>query len=138
MSDKVFFDTNVIVYAHDLGSPEKRAKSQTLIFDSLRGGYGVISAQVLSEFFVTITKKIKEPMTAVQARKELVLLSTMETVDIDSTLVIRAIDMQERWKLNYWDALILSSAERAGCSTVYSEDLSQDQSYGSITVHNPY
>ena len=138
MPDKVFFDTNVLVYAHDLESAEKKAKSQGLIFESLRAGRGVISAQVLSEFFVTITRKVKKPMTVEQARREIVLLSAMETVDIDATLVVRAVDMKERWKLNYWDALILGSAERAGCQTVYSEDLSDGQTYGDVTVRNPY
>lgn len=138
MADRVFLDTNVLVYAHDWDAPDKKTRSQELIFGCLRDGSGVVSAQVLSEFFVTITRRVATPMPATQAKKEIVLLSTMATVDIDATLVIRAVDMQEHWQLSYWDALILAAAERAGCQTVYSEDLSDGQSYGVLTVRNPY
>ncbi len=138
MPDKVFFDTNVLVYAHDSSSSIKKNASQELIFRSMRDGSGVISSQVLSEFFVTVTKKTAKPLSAAQARKEILLLSNMETVDIDPTLVVRAIEIHEKWQLSYWDSLILSSAERAGCSTLYSEDLSDGQSYGAVTVRNPY
>ena len=138
MTDKVFLDTNVLVYAHDEGAPEKRDRSRQLIFESMRNGSGVISAQVLSEFFVTVTRKAQVPMTADRAKKEIVLLSTMETIDVDSTLVVRAVDMAERWRVSYWDALVLAAAERAGCRTLYSEDLADGQSYGSVTVRNPY
>ncbi len=138
MPDKVFFDTNVLVYAHDSTSPNKKAKSQDLLFQSLRDNTGAVSPQVLSEFFVTITQKIKTPLTVSQARIEVELLSVMATVDLDATLVIRAIDHQVRWQLSYWDSLIIAAAERAGCRTIYSEDLSDGQSYGPVTVCNPY
>ncbi len=138
MTDRAFLDTNILVYAHDAASPEKKAKSQQLIFQCLRDGLGVISPQVLSEFFVTVTRKVARPLTAAHAKKEILLLSSMATVDIDATLVIRAVDMREQWQLNYWDALILVSAERADCGTVYSEDLSDGQRYGNVTVRNPY
>lgn len=138
MIDKVFFDTNILVYAHDTGSVEKRTKSRELIFKSLRDGSGVISPQVLSEFYVTVTKKVEQPISAEQAKKEILLLSTMATIDLDATLIIRAIEMQERWQISYWDSLILASAERAKCKTLYSEDLSDNQIYDSVQVCNPY
>jgi predicted nucleic acid-binding protein len=104
----------------------------------LRAGSGVVSAQVLSEFFVTITQKVSKTLSCRRARREVMLLSTMATVDIDASLVARAIDMKEEWGISYWDALILSAAERAECDIVYSEDLSDGQSYGSVQVINPY
>ncbi len=137
MRDKVFLDTNILVYAHDSESPEKRAVCQALLFGCLRDGTGVISAQVLSELFVTITQKVKRPMTAEDAKKELLLLSAMPTVDIDATLAVEAVTLKQRWQLSYWDALILAAAGRAQCRVVYSEDLSEGQSYGSLTVRNP-
>jgi predicted nucleic acid-binding protein len=138
MPGKVFFDTNVLVHAHDSSSPEKKARSQELLFQSLRDNTGTVSPQVLSEFFVTVTRKIKKPMLVSQARVEVELLSVMATVDLDATLVMRAIDHQVRWQLSYWDALIIAAAERAGCGTLYSEDLSDGQSYCPVTVRNPY
>jgi len=138
MPDSIFLDTNVLVYAHDAASPEKRQRCQELIFECLRDGSGVISAQVLSEFFVTMTQKVKPPMTPADAKKELILLSTMRTVDIDATLVVRAVGIKERWQLSYWDSLIIAAAERAQCRQVYSEDMSHGQLYGSVTVRNPF
>ncbi len=138
MSDRFFLDTNVLVYAHDSVSPEKKARSQQLVFECLRRNSGVISAQVLSEFFVTVTQKVERPMTAEQAKREIVLLSVMETVEIDATLVLDAVNLKLRWQLSYWDSLILAAAVRAGCNTVYSEDMSDGQVYGSLTVRNPY
>lgn len=138
MSDRVFLDTNIVVYAHDKTDPDKKAKSQAILFECLRTGTGVISAQVLSEFFVTITQKIEQPISPDRARKEIVLLSTMATIDIDATLVVEAVNIKERWQLSYWDSLILAAAERAGCEKVYSEDMSDGQCYGSLTVCNPY
>jgi predicted nucleic acid-binding protein len=138
MPDSIFLDTNILVYAHDTGDPGKRQRCQELIFECLRNGAGVISAQVLSEFFVTITQKVKKPMPPAAAKKELLLLSTMRIVDIDATLVVRAIGIKERWQLSYWDALILAAAERAECKEVCSEDLSHGQVYGSVAVRNPF
>ncbi|MBT3296287.1 MAG: PIN domain-containing protein [Verrucomicrobia bacterium] len=138
MPAKVFLDANIIVYAHDRARPDRRAQSQAILFESLRNGTGVISSQVLSEFFVTITQKVKQPMSSAAAKKEIVLLSTLETVDIDATLVVEAVNIKERWQLSYWDALILAAAERAGCGTVYSEDMSDGQHYGSLVVCNPF
>jgi len=138
MPDKVFLDTNILVYAHDKENPDKKAKSQAILFECLRNGTGVISAQVLSEFFVTITRKVKQPMPSDRAKKEIVLLSTIATVDIDATLVVEAVNIKERWQLSYWDSLILAAAERAGCGTVCSEDMSDGQRYGSLVVCNPF
>lgn len=138
MSDRFFLDTNILVYAHDGGLPAKKARSQELIFECLRSGSGVLSAQVLSEFFVTVTQKVKCPMTPARAKQEIILLSALETVEIDATLIVEAVNLKLRWQLSYWDALILAAAERAGCDTVYSEDLSNGQVYGALTVRNPY
>ena len=138
MPAKVFLDTNILVYAHDMADQDKREKSQSLIFECLRNHSGVISAQVLSEFLVTITQKIKQTISLEQAKKEIILLSTMETIDIDATLVIRAINIKERWQLSYWDSLIMAAAERAKCKIVYSEDMSDGQIYDTIEVRNPF
>ena len=78
MSDKVFFDTNVLVYAHDAASPEKRERSRSLLFQNMGDNTGVISPQVLSEFFVTVTQKLKRPISPEQARLEIDLLSVMD------------------------------------------------------------
>ena len=138
MSAKAFLDTNVLVYAHDKAFPDKMEKAQGLLFQGMRSGLVVISAQVLSEFFVTVTKKAKKPMSVERARRELELLSSLETAEIDAPMVLRAVGIGQRWQLNYWDSLIIAAAERTGCTTVYSEDLCDGQSYGLVTVRNPF
>jgi predicted nucleic acid-binding protein len=138
MSARFFLDTNILVYAHDASEPLKQAKSRELVCEAVRSGDGVISPQVLSEFFVTVTRKIEVPVAEDKARREIVLLGSLCTVDLDATLVIRALDLRSRWNVNYWDAMILAAAERAVCPTLYSEDLSDGQSYGDVRVVNPF
>jgi predicted nucleic acid-binding protein len=138
MSDKVFVDTNVLVYAHDDASPAKKALAETIILEGLRSENAAISTQVLCEFHVTVTRKAKRPMPLARAKREIALLSNLETADVDAPMVERAIDIQERWKINFWDGLIIAAAERTRCATVLSEDLSDGQVYGSVTVRNPF
>jgi predicted nucleic acid-binding protein len=138
MSGKYFIDTNIIVYGHDDAYPEKKEKAQELIFTGLREAIAVISAQVLSEFFVTITKKVEMPYSVPAARHELMLLSHLEIVELDHDLVIRATRLHETLQVNYWDGLVLAAAERGDCDVLYSEDLSHDQIYTGIRCVNPF
>lgn len=138
MRDKFFLDTNILVYAHDVEDTGKQTRSRELIYRAVREGNGVISPQVLSEFFVTVTRKIAEPISEPTARREMILLSCLCSVDQDATMVIRALDMKSRWTVSYWDALILAAAERAECKVLYSEDLSHQQFYGDIQVFDPF
>lgn len=138
MSGKFFLDTNILVYAHDVSDPSKRDRSRELVYEAIRTGNGVMSPQVLSEFFVTVTRKIEVPIPEEHARKEILLLSTICSVDLDATLVVKALDMRQRWGVSYWDAMILAAAERGKCAIVYSEDLSHEQRYGGVQVINPF
>jgi predicted nucleic acid-binding protein len=138
MSAKAFLDTNILVYAHDKAYPDKMAKARELIFQGMRTGQAAISAQVLSELFVTITQKAKKPMTVEQARREIELLSNLETAEIDASIVLRAVSIKQLWHLNYWDSLIIAAAERSRCAIIYSEDFSDGQHLGPITVQNPF
>ncbi len=138
MSDRYFIDTNIIVYAHDKKYPRKQIKAQKLIFNGMRESLAVISAQVLSEFFVTVTKKSKQNYSFAAAKHEIMLLSHLQVVDIDFNLVIRAVSIKELYQLSYWDSLILSAAERSECGILYSEDLSSGQKYGKVLCQNPF
>lgn len=138
MKDKFFVDTNIIVYAHDAESATKQSRAQEIIIEGIRLENAVISTQVLCEFFVTITEKIKKPLSVAKARREIILLSHLEIIEVDVSMIIRAIEIRQRWKISYWDGLIISAAERSGCSTLWSEDLSDRQSYGDVKVRNPF
>jgi predicted nucleic acid-binding protein len=138
MSDKYFIDTNIIVYAHDGDHPEKQSRAQELIFSGMRNSDTSISAQVLSEFFVTITRKITRKFSIPAARHVVALLSHLEVVEIDADLIQKATFMQEQFLTSYWDGLILAAADRAECTVLYSEDFSHGQRYGGITSVNPF
>ena len=133
---RVFFDTNVLVYSHDISVPEKCQKAKDLLNDAFIGNTGVVSGQVLSETFVTLTRKMGVPTA--DARDEIRKLSGFHVVDISSSLALRATEIQEDHQLSYWDSLIIAAAEFASCDTVWSEDLNDGQSYGSVTVRNPF
>ena len=133
---RVFFDTNIVVYTYDEDAPSKRDVARMMMKDSLVAQTGVVSGQVLGETYVTLTKKLKVPVE--DARDEIRRLSGFHVVDISPSLVLRAAEIQEDHQLSYWDSLIIAAAEFASCDTVWSEDLSDGQSYGSVTVRNQF
>ncbi len=133
---RVFFDTNVVVYTYDEDAPSKRDVARMMMKDSLVTQTGVVSGQVLGETYVTLTKKLK--ISVEDAREEIQRLASFHVVEISSSIVLRAIEMQEEYQLSYWDSLIIAAAEFASCDTVWSEDLNDGQSYGSVTVRNPF
>ena len=138
MTDKFFLDTNIIVYAYDKTEPEKESLAQNLLEEGLRDENMVISAQVLGEFFNVVTRHIPEPYTATEAGEIVQTLSVIQIVEVALADVFRAIDIYKKYQISYWDSLILSTAEQAGCQIVYSEDFSHQQVYNNVTVHNPF
>ena len=97
-----------------------------------------MSVQVLGEFFNVVTRQIPQPMTSDEAQEIIAIVSYLPVQEIDLIMVNRAIDTHKRYQISYWDALIVSAAERAGCTLILSEDLSGDQTYHNIAVHNPF
>ena len=138
MTDRYFLDTNILVYAHDSTAQQKSQRARQLILEGLREECLVLSAQVLSEFFVTITQKIKAPLSAARAREEIELLSAADIVDIDADLVLDAVDLRIKQRLSFWDGLIIASAQRAQCHRVYSEDMQSGQRIGRLEILNPF
>ena len=139
MSDRpVFFDTNTLVYANDTASPEKRARARELIRQAVVSGTGSISTQVLAEFWVTVTRKLKTPLALDSAREQIVLFSAFRVQAVDQATVLEAIRLQERYQLSYWDAQIIASARFAKAALVYSEDLSDGAEYEGVKVQNPF
>ena len=92
----------------------------------------------MSEFYVTVTKKIKRTISQTEARKEIELLRLIELVEIRMDHILHAIDISGRYKISYWDALIVACAIEANCPIIYSEDLSLGQQYEATIVLNPY
>ena len=138
MSDKVFVDSNIIVYAYDRHEPEKMAKAQSILRSEIAQESAVLSAQVLGEFFVVVTRRIKEPMSVDEAMEIIEILSVLPVAEIDLSLVKRAIETHKIYGISYWDSLIVAAAERTGCHKLISEDLNDGQMYNKIMVENPF
>jgi len=137
MRDKFFVDTNILVYAHDRSAGIKRIRAMELLERLWISGNGVLSTQVLQEFRVNLRRKTANPPGIDELRALLREYSTWEVVIHSPDSIMRALDIEDRYKISFWDALILQAAHDAGTSIVYSEDLARGQIYGAVRVVNP-
>jgi len=135
---KVFFDSNILVYAMSPTDIVKQKAARSVLESAIENRRGVISAQVLGETFVTLTRKVTTTISRESVLANLRALAILRVVPLTGELVFRAIELQGEHQLSYWDALIVAAAESAGCETLWSEDLSDGRSYGSVTVRNPF
>ena len=132
----VFIDTNVLVYACDSTSGTKQAKALALIEHLKHSAKPCISTQVLQELYSILTSKFR--IAAEDAKEVLLLYEKLHVVTVEVKDINDAVDFSKRWQISIWDALILTAAMKAGCSIVYTEDLNDGQTYGSIKVVNPF
>ena len=137
MNDKAFVDTNILVYAHDLVSGIKNERARALIEKLWSTGGGVLSTQVLQELCVNLRRKAVKPLTVEETRSLIDDYSDWEIVVNTQNSVIEALTIESRYQVSFWDALIVHAAERSGAAILYSEDLSDGQTYGSVRVVNP-
>jgi predicted nucleic acid-binding protein len=131
-----FVDTNVIVYAHEGGAGEKHHKAVDLITRLFDEQAGAVSIQVLSEFYVTATKKLG--MKSEEAEEVIADLGSWTIHRPAHADVLRACGIHRKHKVSWWDALIINSAVELGCDVLWSEDLARGQRYGTMTVRNPF
>ena len=136
MADRVFIDTNVLVYADDLDAGDKRTRAQAVLAELIGESRAVISTQVIQEFFVTSTRKLGVP--AEIARKKVELLMRLDVVLVRPELIIAAIDLHRLHGLSFWDALILRAAAAPGCARLLSEDLNHGQVVDGVRIENPF
>jgi predicted nucleic acid-binding protein len=137
MKDKYFVDTNILVYAHDRSTGVKNQRAQALLEQLWDSGKGVLSTQVLQEMCINLRRKAGNPLPVDEVRLLIREYSTWEVVTNTPESVLKALDLEMRYKTSFWDALILQAAEDAGASILYSEDLAAGQRYGAIQVVNP-
>lgn len=131
-----FLDTNVVVYADDHDAGAKRTRARELLADALASGEGVISTQVLQEFFVTVTRKLN--VDPAIARRKVEILAEMDVVLIDRELILGAIDLHRLHSLSLWDALVVRAAAVAGCGVLLSEDLQDGQVIDGVRIEDPF
>ncbi len=136
MTERVFVDTNIWVYAIDRSEPVKRELARAAIAPRADANLA-ISSQVMSEFYTVATRKLASPLSEEQAAMMVDRLSQLPLVPVDGDLVLRAIAGSRSWGISLWDALIIRAAEVAGCAVVLSEDLADGARYGSVRVSNP-
>ncbi len=136
MTVEVFLDTNILVYAATGTQKEKDKREKA--FDLIEaGGFGV-SGQVLQEFYVVVTRKVKKPLSSVLAFEWIELLDIGPCVPVDAHLVKIGIEISRRYKISYWDGAIIAAAHEVGAKKLFSEDLNDGQNYGSLQVLNPF
>lgn len=134
---RTFLDTNVLVYALDDSEPAKQDIAKRVLASDRYGEF-VLSAQVLGELYVTVTRKLVEPMSESDAADGIDRLGSYLVVPVDAVLVGNAIRTSRSARLSYWDGLVVAAAERAGCELLLTEDLNDGQKIGSVRVKNPF
>ena len=136
MSVDVFLDTNILVYAVTNDDREQTKRQRAL--EIIEAEDFAISAQVLQEFYVTVTRKLAEPLTPEQALDWISELDAFPCVAIEASLVKIAVETSVRYQTSYWDGAIIAAAESISSPRLYSEDLNHGQWYGSVEVINPF
>jgi predicted nucleic acid-binding protein len=138
MTALVFVDTNVLLYTFDERDKQKQARAQAWVAWCWRGHCGRISTQVLNELYNNAVSKFRHTVTVHQARSEVRRLRLWQPPHLDTYTVDGAWDLQDRYPISYWDALILSSAHQQGCGYLLTEDLQHGQQLDAVKVVSPF
>jgi predicted nucleic acid-binding protein len=136
MRARSFFDTNVLVYSDDKTAPAKQRRALDLIAEHRRARTGVVSLQVLQEYFVTVTRKLHlDPRIA---RRKVELIAEFDVVFPEVADILAAIDLHRLHGVSFWDALVLRAAKQAGCSILLSEDMQGNREIDGVQIVNPF
>ena len=137
MSARTFIDTNVLIYAHDTDAEAKHAVAKSVLRELWGERNGVLSPQVLQEFYVNVTKKIPQPLSKESAR---LVVSSYAIWCIETTPVeiSNAFRIEDESQIGFWDALIVASALKSGASRILSEDMNAGQTIAGIRIENPF
>jgi len=134
---KIFPDTNIIVYAYDRTAGRKHEVAGEILVDAWNSGNGVISTQVLQELFLTLTRKIPNPLTIPEARKIIADLLKWDVVILNGDTILEAIEIHAKHKFSFWDSMVLSAALQGGADLLYTEDL-HGVTIDGLTVKDPF
>lgn len=137
MSDKTFVDTNILIYAHDVDAGPKQRIAELALRELWNHQTGVLSPQVLQEFYVNATRKGLRPLLRNEARAVVATYSAW-CIDISQADLFTAFRIEDQVKISFWDALIISAAVKAGATTVLSEDLNAGKEIAGVRVLNPF
>ena len=138
MNEPVFVDTNVLVYRHDRSDPRKQARADDWIRLLVQRRTARTSFQVLQEFYVTLTRKLRPGFDAREAQEIVRDLSVWRPVTVDLTVMERSWILQQHYSLSWWDSLIVAAAQTCECPVLLTEDLQHDQLFGQVKVIDPF
>jgi predicted nucleic acid-binding protein len=133
---RTFLDTNVLVYSDDSRDPAKQTRALGLIKEHLRLRTGVVSLQVLQEYFVSSTGKLK--LSAELAKRRVEIFAKFHVAVPTVGDILAAIDLHRLHGFSYWDALVLRMAEQAGCRVLLTEDMQHGQMFDGVRIANPF
>jgi predicted nucleic acid-binding protein len=125
------------VYAHDRAAGAKHERARSLIESLWKSDGGIISTQVLQELCVSLRRKAARPLPVEETQRLIEDYMAWEFVVNTAESVVEALEIESRYKISFWDALIVQAAGSSGAAILYSEDLAHGQSYGSVRVVNP-
>ncbi len=136
MTGRSFLDSNVFIYADDHRYPDKQMVASSLFEEGLASGLGVISTQVMTEYFNVVTSKLGVPATLAKRRIE--LMERLHVVRIDPMLIFDAIDLHRLDRISIWDALIVRAAAAANCADLLTEDMQAGRRIAGVRIVNPF
>lgn len=138
MTATVFVDTNVFVYARDARDAAKQARAEDWIARLWRDRSGRTSMQVLSEYYFNVTRKLTPRVTPEEAWDDTRTLLAWDPHPVDAALLVRAREIEQRWRLSWWDSMVVAAAQLQGCALLLTEDLQDGAVYGGATVRSPF
>jgi predicted nucleic acid-binding protein len=136
MPARSFFDINVLIYADDKSAPAKQSRALALLAEHRRAGTGVVSMQVLQEYFVSVTRKLR--VDAAIARRKVELLAEFDVVAPEVGDIVAAIDLHRLHGFSFWDALVVRAATQSGCTVLLSEDMQDRREIDGLRIVNPF
>jgi predicted nucleic acid-binding protein len=134
----VFVDTNVLAYAHDSSDQRRQPIASALLAELWQSRAGVLSTQVLTEFYAVVTRKFEPPMSRRDARALVDAYAAWPIVQVDPPLIVAASALEEQHSLSFWDALIIEAARRSGADRLVSEDLQHGRRIAGLIIENPF
>ncbi len=138
MTAPCFVDANVLIYARDPEEPSKQERAREWLAYLWRENLGRTSTQVLSEFYVNVTRKLATPVASEDAWQEVRSFLAWRPHPVDEALLMRAREIEQRWRLSWWDSMVVAAAQLQGCALLLTEDLQDGAVYGGVTVRSPF
>lgn len=138
MNGDVFVDANVLVYSRDASEPRKQVLADAWLHHLWETRRGRVSFQILHEFYVTVTQKLEPGLRKSAARRDVSALLTWRPIVLDEVVMENAWAVQDRYRLGWWDALVVAAAQVTGCISLLSEDFQDGQNLGGVRVIDPF